>query len=73
MPLAGATLGVFYALSRGGYVLAVESGHAWPLALDNVISPALAGLSIGAIAGGLSMAVLSNGRRSDELRHSISV
>ncbi|MFD4479627.1 hypothetical protein ACFVXC_21735 [Streptomyces sp. NPDC058257] len=69
----GATMGVFYALSRGGYVLAYESGHAWPLALDNVISPALAGLSIGGIAAGLSMAVLSNSRRSSALRDSVNV
>ncbi|MFJ2202901.1 hypothetical protein [Streptomyces violaceusniger] len=38
---AGAAFGVLYAVSRGGYILAYESGHAWPLTLDNVISPAL--------------------------------
>ncbi|MGW4599266.1 hypothetical protein ACWEOA_28810 [Streptomyces sp. NPDC004457] len=59
---AGAALGVLYAVFRSGYVLAYEGGHTWPLALDNVISPALAGLSIGGVAAGLSMAVLSNGR-----------
>ncbi|MFJ2247507.1 hypothetical protein ACIQ9I_03105 [Streptomyces sp. NPDC094461] len=61
---AGASSGVLYAVSRGGYVLAFENGHAWPLALDNSLSPALAGLSIGGVVAGLSMAVLSNGRRS---------
>lgn len=69
----GAAMGVFYALSRGGYVLAYESGHAWPLALDNVISPALAGLSVAGIVSGLSMAVLSNSRRSGALRNSVNV
>ncbi|MGQ4491372.1 hypothetical protein ACN6LM_002981 [Streptomyces sp. SAS_281] len=69
----GATMGVAYALSRGGYVLAYENGHAWPLALDNVISPALAGLSIVSIVSGLSMAVLSNSRRSGTLRDSVNV
>ncbi|BDM67481.1 hypothetical protein HEK616_09680 [Streptomyces nigrescens] len=70
---AGATLGVLYAVSRGGYVLAYESGHAWPLALDNVVSPALAGLSIAGVAAGLSIAVLSNSRRSQPLRRSVNV
>lgn len=70
---AGAMFGVLYAVSRGGYVLAYESGHAWPLALDNVISPALAGLSIGGVAAGLTMAVLSNSRRSGTLRRSVNV
>ncbi|MFJ6820566.1 hypothetical protein ACIQRJ_09130 [Streptomyces niveus] len=70
---AGAAFGVLYAVSRGGYILAYESGHAWPLALDNVISPALAGLSIGCVAAGLSMAVLSNSRRSEPLRRSVNV
>jgi len=68
----GATLGVLYAASRGGYVLAYESGHAWPLALDNVISPALAGLSIGGVAAGLSMAVLSNSRRPSTQRRNVN-
>ncbi|MFF3337893.1 hypothetical protein [Streptomyces flavidovirens] len=70
---AGAMFGVLYAVSRGGYVLAYESGHAWPLALDNVISPTLAGLSIGCVAAGLSMAVLSNNSRSEPLRRSVNV
>ncbi|MFI7315730.1 hypothetical protein [Streptomyces venezuelae] len=70
---AGAAFGVLYAVSRGGYVLAYESGHAWPLALDNVISPVLAGLSIGCVSAGLSIAVLSNSRRSEPLRRSVNV
>ncbi|MFJ5737248.1 hypothetical protein [Streptomyces microflavus] len=70
---AGATFGVLYALSRGGYVIAYENGHAWPLTLDNVVSPALAGLCIVGIAAGLSMAVLSNSRRPVTLRRSGNV
>jgi hypothetical protein len=69
---AGAAFGVLYAVSRGGYILAYESGHAWPLALGNIISPALAGLSIGCVATGLSMAVLSS-RRPEPLRRSVNV
>lgn len=68
----GAAVGVLYSLSRGGYVLAYESGHAWPLDFDRVIDPALAGLSIGGVAAGLTMAVLSNSHRSDKPRHSIN-
>ncbi|MEU6256311.1 hypothetical protein [Streptomyces sp. NPDC047043] len=70
---AGATFGVLYAMSRGGYILAYEQGHAWPLTLDNIISPALAGLSIGSVAAGLSMAVLSNSRRPESVRSSANV
>jgi hypothetical protein len=58
----GSVLGVLYAASRAGYVLAYEGGHAWPATLEHVISPTLAGLSIGCIAVGLSMAVLSSSR-----------
>ncbi|MEU3973385.1 hypothetical protein [Streptomyces bacillaris] len=70
---AGATCGVLYALSRGGYVIAYEHGRAWPLALDNIISPVLAGLSIVGIATGLSMAVLSSSRRPTTVRRSVNV
>ncbi|MBT2416079.1 hypothetical protein J7I94_37100, partial [Streptomyces sp. ISL-12] len=59
---AGAVLGVLYAMSRSGYVLAYEAGHAWPSTLERIISPALAGLSLGGIVAGLSMAVLANSR-----------
>ncbi|MGZ0198946.1 hypothetical protein ACNFR7_01770 [Streptomyces sp. RM1] len=70
---AGATFGMLYAVSRGSYILAYENGFAWPLALDNVISPALAGLSITGIAAGLSMAVLRNSRRPVAPRPSLNV
>ncbi|WP_145497464.1 hypothetical protein [Streptomyces sp. CFMR 7] len=69
---AGATSGVLYALSRGGYVIAYEHGRAWPLALDNVASPVLAGLCIVGITTGLSMAVLSSSRRPATLRRSVN-
>ncbi|MGD6752055.1 hypothetical protein [Streptomyces sp. BH105] len=69
---AGATFGVLYALSQGAYILAYESGYAWPRLLDNVISPVLAGLGLTGIATGLSMAVLSNSRRPVGLRRSIN-
>ncbi|MFF2650470.1 hypothetical protein [Streptomyces sp. NPDC058045] len=70
---AGAALGVLYAVSRGGYVLAFEHGHTWPLPLDNLISPTLEGLSILGIAAGLSMAVLSNHRRPAVLRRGVNL
>jgi predicted permease len=56
---AGAAFGVAYAVSRGGYLIAYKIGHAWPLALENAISPAFAGLSIGCVAIGLTMTTIS--------------
>lgn len=70
---AGATFGVLYAVERGGYILAYEDGYAWPLTYDNVVSPALAGLSIVGIAAGLSMSILSNSHRPATLRRGINV
>ncbi|MDT9689446.1 hypothetical protein Q5762_14090 [Streptomyces sp. P9(2023)] len=56
---AGAAFGVAYTISRGSYLLAYENGHAWPLSWENAISPALAGLCIGCVAIGLTMATVS--------------
>ncbi|QSS91289.1 hypothetical protein [Streptomyces sp. M54] len=55
----GGVFGVAYALSEGGYILAFHTGNAWPLSLENTISPALAGLSIICVAVGLALATAS--------------
>ncbi|CAK7284781.1 hypothetical protein [Streptomyces misionensis] len=57
---AGAAFGILYAISRGGYVLAFEGGHTWPLAIENTLSPVLAGMSVICLIGGLTLAVLSS-------------
>ncbi|NUK14075.1 hypothetical protein [Streptomyces lunaelactis] len=57
---AGAIFGLLYTLSRGGYLLAYEEGHAWPLRLENAISPVLAGLCIGCVGVGLTMTTISS-------------
>ncbi|OKK07988.1 hypothetical protein AMK26_02770 [Streptomyces sp. CB03234] len=54
----GGICGLAYACSRGGYLIAYRTGHAWPLAVENTISPALAGLSIICVATGLAMATI---------------
>ncbi|MEU9188236.1 hypothetical protein AB0D14_27605 [Streptomyces sp. NPDC048484] len=59
---AGAAFGVAYAFSRGSYLLAYADGHAWPLSWENAISPALAGLCIGCVAIGLTMATINVSR-----------
>jgi hypothetical protein len=56
---AGASFGVAYTVSQGSYLLAYENGHAWPRSLENAISPALAGLCIGCVAIGLTLATAS--------------
>ncbi|GAA1919591.1 hypothetical protein GCM10009753_60300 [Streptantibioticus ferralitis] len=58
---AGGAFCVAHAISRGGYLIAFRTGHAWPLAMDDSISPALAGLSLVCMAVGLILA--TTGRR----------
>ncbi|WP_330340198.1 hypothetical protein [Streptomyces sp. NBC_00557] len=68
---AGAAFGLAYAVSRGGYLVAVHTGHTWPAYVESGISPVLAGLCIGGVTIGLSLATVSadadrrtSGRRS---------
>ncbi|MBY8884751.1 hypothetical protein K7472_07820 [Streptomyces sp. PTM05] len=55
---AGGVIAVAYALSRCGYLIAAQVGHAWPLRLQDALSPALAGLAIGCVAIGLAVATI---------------
>lgn len=64
---AGGAFGLAYAMSRSSYLIAVHAGHAWPLSVENVVSPALAGLAIGCVTIGLSLATV----RADASRRSV--
>lgn len=55
---AGGIFGVAHALSRSAYIIADRTGHAWPLSVENAVSPALAGLSIICVATGLALATI---------------
>ncbi|WP_274558153.1 hypothetical protein [Streptomyces spiramyceticus] len=56
-----AVLGVMYAFSKGSYLVLHYLRHPWPLHIEEVVSPLLAGLAVVALITGLTLAMV--GRR----------
>ncbi|MGW8554086.1 hypothetical protein [Streptomyces tubercidicus] len=55
---AGGLCGIAYAISRGGYVVVSRHWDAWPLALEQAVSPTLAALAPICVAIGLAWATI---------------
>ncbi|MFE7129378.1 hypothetical protein ACFVIM_00765 [Streptomyces sp. NPDC057638] len=53
-----AVLGVAYAVSKGSYLVTYYLQHPWPLRIEEIVSPALAGLAVVALITGLTMAMV---------------
>lgn len=66
-----ALLGVAYALSKGSYLVTRYLGHPWPLEVEEIVSPVLAGLAVVALITGLTMSMV--GRRIAAARKVASV
>jgi hypothetical protein len=66
----GGICGFAFAISRGSYLVAYWTGHAWSQSTEARISPVLAGLFIACIAIGLFVATLSHRPSSSRLASS---
>ncbi|MFI9157552.1 hypothetical protein [Kitasatospora aureofaciens] len=59
-----ALFGMAYGVSKGSYLISYHTGRPWSLALEQKLSPALAGISIVALIVGLSVSASSALRRT---------